>query len=170
MQTEHYKKLAVKKQLIQGKRLFDEYIDALTDQDWKRRFGSTHFTIGEIMMQNTSSLEFIPQVIGDILKGKNFSGPPKFVVPAVTKFVQFIFGGFLGRDLKQHEIRKRYALAHRKVMDMIEDLSSDVWDKKALFFDKEMGIDDIFRSYFTRLYQDLSEIYTILSQTQKVKK
>lgn len=165
METEHHKKIAVRKQLIQAKRLFDEYIEALSDIDWKRQFKSTHFTIGEIMMQNTASLEFIPQVIGDILKGKSFSGPPKFVIPIVTKFVQFFFGGFIGRDLTRPEIKKRYARAHRRVMEMIEDLSHDAWDKKTMIFEKEMKIDDVFTSYLNALYQDLSDIYTLLTQT-----
>lgn len=148
------------KQLFDAKKTFDKTIEILTNEDWKKKCGEKPFSIGEVMMQITSSLEFLPHVIKDIRRGKGFTPPPKII----TKLIGFFFMGFLGRDLTREEIKVRYDAAHKKAISLLGTIDENDWQKKAKFFGKYETIEQVFLSYLQSFNEDMERVKTAIKK------
>lgn len=131
--------------------------DKMTKEDWNKNYPDQPFTIGEIMNQITSGLEFLPQVIKDIKRHKGFPNIPRFI----TQIAHFFFGGFYGRTIPPVEVTTRFDTAHTNLIATLTKLKESDWKKSAVFYNQTKTIATVLDAFLTSSNQNLSTIEKI---------
>ena len=134
---------AIRAELEATRDAFLRLVDSLSDADWHRKSPSSDWTLGEILVHLTWSLEYLPREVACALQGKGMFNMPKAVADPLSLF----YMRWLAHKANKGSIVRRYDAAMEGVMEALNDISDEDWTKGANFYGEGFySIEDLFHT------------------------
>jgi hypothetical protein len=134
---------AIRAELEATQAAFHHLIDPLSDADWSRKSPSSEWTLGEILVHLTWSLEYLPREVTHALQGRGMFNMPKVVADPFS----LIYMRWLARKANKASIMRRYDTAMAFVMAALNNIRDEDWTKGANFYGEGFySIADLFHT------------------------
>jgi len=135
---------AIRAELESVQAAFHQLVDSLSDADWRRKSPSSDWTIGEVLVHLTWSLEYLPREVAQAALGKGmFNNLPKAIAdPASLYYIRW-----LARKANRDNIVQRYDAAMAAVIAALDTVRDEDWGKGAKFYGEGFySIEDLFHT------------------------
>lgn len=122
---------------------FHQLVNSLSDADWYRKSPSSDWTLGEILVHLTWSLEYLPREVAHALRGKGMFNLPKAIADPFSLF----YMRWLARRANKTSVVRRYDAAMAAVKTVLKDIHNEDWVKGANFYAEGFyTIEDLFHT------------------------
>jgi hypothetical protein len=122
---------------------FHRMVDSLSEADWHHKSSSSDWTVGEILVHLTWSLEYLPREVAQALRGKGMFNMPKVVADPLS----YLYMRWLARTATKDSVTRRYDSAMAAVIAALNDIDDKDWAKGANFYSEGFySIEDLFHT------------------------
>jgi len=122
---------------------FHTLVNSLSDADWHRKSPTSNWTLGEILVHLTWSLEYLPREVARALQGKGMFNMPKAIADPFSLF----YMRWLARRANKASVVQRYDAAMATVRAALSDIHDEDWAKGADFYAEGFHtIEDLFHA------------------------
>jgi hypothetical protein len=121
---------AIRSELEATRIAFQEVVGELAESEWRRKSATTAWTIGELLMHLTQSLETVPDQVESARKGKDFMNLPLFIFNPIKVLVVRL----MARKETLRSIGARYNAAHEAALKVLDGVQDDEWKQGANCF------------------------------------
>ncbi len=122
---------------------FHRWADSLSDADWHRKSASSEWTLGEILVHLTWSLEYLPREVACAVQGKGMFNAPKLIADPLSLF----YMRWLARKATKESIVRRYDTAMGAAIAALNNVRDEDWAKGANFYGEGFhSVEDLFHT------------------------
>lgn len=109
---------------------FHQMVNSLSEADWYRKSPNSDWTLGEILVHLTWSLEYLPREVAHALQGKGMLNIPKAIADPFSLF----YMRWLARRANKASVVQRYDAAMAAVKTALVNIRDEDWAKGANFY------------------------------------
>ncbi len=122
---------------------FHQLANSVSNAEWHQKSPTSDWTLGEILVHLTWSLEYLPREVSRGLRGKGMFNMPKFVADPMS----FLYIRWLARKATRESILRRYDAAMAAVVALVDNIVDEDWAKGAKFYGEGFyTIEDLFHT------------------------
>ncbi|MCC7449923.1 MAG: DinB family protein, partial [Anaerolineae bacterium] len=134
---------AIRAELESVQAAFHQLVDSLSDSDWHRKSPSSDWTMGEVLVHLTWSLEYLPHEVAQAALGKGMFNIPKAIADPASLF----YVRWLARKANRASIVQRYDAAIAAAIAALHTVCDEDWAKGAKFYGEGFySIEDLFHT------------------------
>ena len=134
-------KEAIRSELEATRSQYHEFLDSLSDEDWKKKSGNPSWNVRQLMWHTAWANGYTLNGVDSCRKGKG-SNPPNWVSDFANTWITRIGS----RGATPQSVGEKFDESNAKVLAALDTVQDDEWQKGARVFNQEMTIESTFRS------------------------
>jgi uncharacterized protein (TIGR03083 family) len=142
-----------------------ELLASLSDADWRRPTSNPAWAVGDLLHHLVWSLEQLPREVASARRGKGMFNLPPFLRDRLSA----LYTRFGARQQSLPTIALRYDAAYTAVMQTLEEVRDDEWQRGAPFWGEGfISIEGLFRAQAHHLAEHRRDILAAVQRTATV--
>jgi hypothetical protein len=136
-------RMALRSELEATRTTFHTLLDSISDDQWCQKSPGSAWTVGEVLVHLTLTLEFLPKEVASARRGKGMFNFPKRLADPLS----YWFFRWVARKATRESIGRRYDCAMAAVIQTLDEVKETDWALGAKFYGEDFyTVADLFHT------------------------